>query len=72
MILAGLVTGRWWRWSIPLGGVAWAALLLIDGVVGDWPGIVGGALFGAANTAVGAGLFLLGRALVRSLRRAFG
>jgi hypothetical protein len=50
MLLAGLVIGRWW--TIALGGVAWAVLVLL--AVPIAPGDVPlAAALGAANVAVG-------------------
>jgi hypothetical protein len=50
MLLLGLAIGRWW--AIPLGGVAWAALVLVG--VSIAPGDVPfAAALGAANVAVG-------------------
>jgi hypothetical protein len=50
MVLVGLVVGRWW--AVPLGGLAWAVLVLlaVHMPIGDVP--VAAAL-GAANVAVG-------------------
>jgi hypothetical protein len=50
MLLVGLAIGRWW--AIPLGGVAWAALVVV--AVSIAPGDVPlAAALGAANVAVG-------------------
>jgi hypothetical protein len=48
MLLVGLVIGRWW--AVPLGGVAWAALVAASIAPGDVPLA---AALGAANVAVG-------------------
>jgi hypothetical protein len=67
MIVVGLVFGRWWKWTIPLGAVAWAILVALTV---EAPDVVGALLFGAANTAVGVGLFMLGRAAFHTFRHA--
>jgi hypothetical protein len=74
MIVFGFVFGRWWRWSILAGGIVWVVLLLASRWMGGshssaW---VGAILLGVANTAVGAGLFLLARLVVRMFRPARG
>jgi hypothetical protein len=57
MLLAGLAFGRWWKVAIPLGGLAWAVLLVAT-EVGSGPGFfAGAALLGAANVAVGAAVY---------------
>ena len=66
MILAGLVAGR--LWAIPLGGVAWAALVVIGGDCG-WDCLPLAVLLGAANTAVGVAVHLAIRRPVQLLRR---
>jgi hypothetical protein len=49
MLLVGLAIGRWW--AIPLGGVAWAALVVaVSMAPGDVPLA---AALGAANVAIG-------------------
>ncbi len=64
MILAGLVVGRWW--AIPLGGIAWAALVL---PLCDWDCLPSAALLGAANTAAGVAIHLVLRPSVRAVAR---
>jgi hypothetical protein len=66
MIVVGLVLGRWWRWTIPAAAVAWAVLLLAMDVI-DGASFLAAIAFGAANAAVGAALFLLGRTAARWL-----
>jgi hypothetical protein len=70
MIVFGVILGRWWRWSIPAGGVVWAVLLLAThSMVGSSPLIWFEAIvLGIANTAVGAVLFLLASRVVRAVR----
>jgi len=70
MIVFGAVLGRWWRWSIPAGGVVWAVLLLAThAMVGSSPSIWFEAIvLGIANTAVGAALFLLASRVARTVR----
>ena len=70
MIVFGIVFGRWWRLSIPAGGVVWGLLLL---ATHSMPGSSDVAwleaiLLGVANTAVGGALFVLARLVVRALR----
>lgn len=65
MILFGLVAGRWWRFALGAAAVVWPVVLVIDGVMGVSVGLLGAALLGAANAAVGVafhqGLLLLVR-----------
>jgi hypothetical protein len=66
MLLAGLVIGRWW--TIPLGGVAWAVLVLL--AVPITPGDVPlAAALGAANVAVGVLIRWLVVSMARLVRR---
>lgn len=53
MILFGLLLGRWWRLSLGAAAVAWPLLLLADGVVSVVPVLLGAAVLGVANAAVG-------------------
>jgi hypothetical protein len=50
MLVAGLVLGRWW--AIPLGGVAWAVLIVLAVSIAPVDVLLAAAL-GAANVAVG-------------------
>jgi hypothetical protein len=58
VVLAGFIVGRWW--IVPVAGVAWAGLLLEQGVVGaaDVPGAFALAI---ANAAVGVAAGLVAR-----------
>ena len=66
MIVAGLVAGR--LWAIPLGGVAWAALVAVGGDCG-WDCLPLAALLGLANTGVGVAAHLAIRLPLRALLR---
>lgn len=66
MLLVGLAVGR--SWAIPLGGVAWAAILVVAPTrigVADLP--IAAAL-GAANVAIGVLVRWLVAQTVRALR----
>ena len=64
MLLVGLVAGRWL--ALPLGGVAWAVLLLAFGTIG-WTEVPAAAALGLVNVAVGV---LLHKAMALLARRA--
>lgn len=69
MIVAGLVFGRWRGWTVAIGGLLWAAALLVNGTI-EGPGrFIGAMILGAINTAVGVAFFLLGRLVLRRFRR---
>ena len=53
MLLVGLVFGRWWRVTIPVGTLVWVVLLVATGTGSGLPFVLGGAAFGAANVIVG-------------------
>lgn len=72
MILFGAVAGRWWRGTIALGAVLWPVLLILDGVTRDPAVLLGGALLGAVNTALGAAVHQAALRVVRSVRHAPG
>jgi hypothetical protein len=63
MLLVGVLTRR--LWLIPVGAVAWGALLLATGVVGIG-GFPSAAFVGGANIAIGV---LVHRAIAWPLRR---
>ncbi len=65
LLLAGVIGGRWWL--VPLGAIAWTALLLLDGVITLAPQLAGAALLGAINTAVGVLLGIGVRATAKRL-----
>lgn len=69
MVVAGLVVGRWW--AIPLGGLAWASLLVPFGDCG-WSCLPLAAVLGAANTAVGVVVHVAVGRLVGAFRAARG
>jgi hypothetical protein len=48
MLLVGLAVGRWW--AVPLGGVAWAAVVALAVSPDD---VLLAAALGAANVAIG-------------------
>jgi hypothetical protein len=74
MLLVGLVFGRWWWLTIPLGTLAWVVLLIVTGVGSGIPFALGAAAFGAANVIVGVlayqGIAWLIRGFVRTRRPA--
>ena len=71
MLLVGLAIGRWW--AIPLGGVAWAVLVVVAASIAPCD-VPFAAALGAANVAVGAlvrwALLWLARLVVRVTRLA--
>jgi hypothetical protein len=70
MIVFGVVFGRWWRWSLLAGGIVWVVLLLATHSMAGSSGAtwLEAIFLGVANTAVGVGLFLLARLVVRAFR----
>lgn len=60
MIVFGLALGWWWRTAIAAAAVVWPVLLAASGALEvSWqlPGLVlGGALLGVVNAAVGVGV----------------
>ncbi len=52
-LLVGLVFGRWWRVTIPVGTLAWVVLLIATGAGSGISFALGAAAFGAANVIVG-------------------
>lgn len=61
-IVAGLILGRWW-WSIPVIGLAWAALILSDRTCAGWC-FAQASLLGAANASVGVAVHQLVRWII--------
>jgi hypothetical protein len=53
MLLVGLVFGRWWWATIPIGTIAWVVLLIASDVGSGITFALGAAAFGAANIIVG-------------------
>jgi hypothetical protein len=53
MLLVGLVFGRWWWLTIPIGTVGWVLATVATGAVTDFSGALGAAAFAAANVIVG-------------------
>ena len=74
MLLVGLVFGRWWRVTIPVGTLAWVVLLIAISTGSGLPFVLGAAALGAANVVVGAlayqAIALLAHAIVQTLRPA--
>lgn len=58
LILAGLVTGRWWRITIPVAAIGWPVVLAATGVTTDAADLAAGAALAAANTTVGVLVYL--------------
>jgi hypothetical protein len=67
MLLVGLVFGRWWKVTIPAGGLAWAFLLVATGVDSGLAFFVGAAALGAVNVAVGVLVYQACRWVARTL-----
>jgi hypothetical protein len=57
LLLAGILFGRWWRVSIPVGSIGWAILLASTGVVSGLGGFVSAALFAFVNVTIGVLVF---------------
>jgi hypothetical protein len=76
MLLVGLVFGRWWRVTIPVGTLAWVVLLIASGTGTGLPFVLGGAAFGAANVIVGVlayqAIAWFGPVIVQTLRPTLG
>ena len=71
-LLWGFLLGKWWRLVVPLAGAAWAVLLVADGVIRPVDRtVLGAALAGALNAAVGAAVNRGLAALVASVGRRF-
>lgn len=68
LILFGLVTGRWWKVTIPLATLGWPVVLAVTGVTTDVGQLIGGAVAAAVNTAVGVLLFAGARRLWLAFR----
>ena len=57
LLLTGLLSGRWWRVSIPAATIGWPALLLATGVISGLAEAAGVAALGFINMAVGVLVF---------------
>jgi hypothetical protein len=68
MIVLGLAFGRWWKSTLVAAAVVWPAMLLQAGVIEFGSQVIGAALLGAANAAVGAGVHQGIAWVVRRLR----
>jgi hypothetical protein len=53
LILWGLVSGRWWRFSVIAASVGWPVALVATEVIGVGSELIGAAILAAANTFVG-------------------
>jgi hypothetical protein len=69
MLLVGLVFGRWWWLTIPLGTVGWVVATVATGAVTDFIGALGAAGLGAANVIVGVLIYQALALLVHALSR---
>jgi hypothetical protein len=69
LLLLGLVLGYWWKLVIPIGAVAWVAVLTLTGVGSGVDFAIGAALFAAANLAVGVLVFQAVRFVALARRR---
>jgi len=70
MILFGLAFGRWWRSTLVVGTVGWAAVLLAGDIVQSAHEVAGAAAFGFGNTLAGVAVHQMALRLVRSVRDA--
>jgi hypothetical protein len=68
MLLVGLVFGRWWWATIPLGTIAWVVATIATEAVSTFGGAMGAAAFGAANVVVGVLVYQAVALLIRSIR----
>ena len=68
LILFGLVTGRWWRVTIPIATLGWPIVLAIIGVTTDAGQLALGAALAAVNSGAGALLFAGARRLWLAIR----
>jgi hypothetical protein len=69
MLVVGLVFGRWWWLTIPLGTVGWVLATMATGAVTDFSGTLGAAAFGVANVIVGVLIYQALALSVHALRR---
>ncbi|TCB90735.1 hypothetical protein E0H26_26445 [Micromonospora zingiberis] len=53
LIVFGLLFGRWWRSALIVAALGWPVLLVVSGVLGVEPGLLGAAALAVANTAAG-------------------
>jgi hypothetical protein len=68
MLLVGLVFGRWWKVTIPVGTAGWVFLLVATGT--EFSGlnfVLGAAAMGAINVVVGVLVYQACRWVVRGL-----
>lgn len=70
MILFGLGFGRWWRSTLVVGTVGWAALLPAGDIVQSADEVGGAVALGFANTLAGIAVHQLVLRLVRNVRKA--
>jgi hypothetical protein len=67
LLLAGILFGKWWRVSIPVGSIGWAILLASTGVVSGPGGVASAALFAFVNVTVGVLVFQGARSAIRAI-----
>ena len=72
LLLVGIVSGKWWRVSIPATTIGWAVLLLATGVVSGLAQVAGAAMFGFINVTVGVLVFQAVRMAFRGGSRQHG
>ena len=68
LILFGLVTGRWWRVTIPVAALGWPTALAVTGVITSAAEVAGSAALAAVNTAVGVLVYAGARRLWKVVR----
>jgi hypothetical protein len=69
MLLVGLVFGRWWWATIPVGTIAWVVLLIATDVGSGLSFALGAAALGALNIIVGVLVYQAIARMVRGLTR---
>lgn len=69
LISFGLVTGRWWRMTLPVATVGWPMILAAAGVTTDIATLAAAAALALANTSVGVLIYSAAHRLWRAWRR---
>lgn len=69
MIAFGLVLGRWWESALVASAIVWPVLLVASGTMGLSADLLGGALLGALNAAVGVTVHQGVLGVIRRIRR---
>ncbi|MFC6020051.1 hypothetical protein ACFP2T_28135 [Plantactinospora solaniradicis] len=69
LILIGVLFGRWWRTALVGSALGWPIMLVVTGVTGVEPGLVGASGLAILNTGVGVLVHQSVRWAVREVRR---